>query len=69
MTTLSLAAHVYLMLRLVESWHLWIAVDALAAPLYAWRGLYLSSALYVVLGLLAWRGLRTFQRAARERAA
>ncbi len=68
-TTLSLAAHVYLMLRLVESWHLWIAVDALAAPLYAWRGLYLSSALYVVLGLLAWRGLRTFQRAARERAA
>lgn len=68
-TTLSLAAHLLLMLRFVESWHLWLAVDALSAPLYASRGLYLSGALYVAFGVMAWQGLRTFQRAAREQAA
>lgn len=65
-TTLSLAAHVLLMWRVVESWHLWLAVDAISVPLYASRGLYLTSALYVAFGVMAWQGLRTFQRAARE---
>lgn len=65
-TTLSLAAQVYLMLRYVESWHLWVLVDVISVPLYAWRGLYLSSALYVVFGVMAYQGLRTFERAAQE---
>lgn len=65
-TTLSLAAQVYLMLRYVESWHLWVLVDVISVPLYAWRGLYLSSALYVVFGVMAYQGLRTFERAAEE---
>ncbi|SEH17025.1 nicotinamide mononucleotide transporter [Sphingopyxis sp. YR583] len=58
---LSITAQWLLARRRVESWWLWIAVDLIAVPLFAWRGLYATSAVYVVLlglsidGLLQWR--------------
>lgn len=65
-TVMSLVAHLYLMSRLVESWYLWITVDVIYVPLYTSRHLYLTSILYGVFGLMAWSGLKNFQRIDRE---
>ncbi|MBX3468521.1 MAG: nicotinamide riboside transporter PnuC [Planctomycetes bacterium] len=67
-TVLSLVAHVYLMGRFVQSWYVWIVVDTIYVPLYASRGLYLTSALYVGFWVLALGGLLTFRRLLAERA-
>ena len=68
-TVLSLAAHVYLMGRYVESWYLWLAVDTIAVPLYASREWYLTSGLYAVLWVVALQGLLRFRREAACRSA
>jgi nicotinamide mononucleotide transporter len=58
---LSVAAQVLQSLRRIESWALWIAVDMIAIGLFAWRGLFVTSALYglflllATIGLLEWR--------------
>ncbi len=51
----SVAAQWLLSRRYIENWVLWIAVDAVAVPLFATRGLWLTSAVYIVLlGLSIW---------------
>ncbi len=58
---LSVSAQILQSLRRVESWMLWVTVDALAIGLFAWRGLGITSGLYAlffvlaVVGLLEWR--------------
>ena len=58
---LSVAAQILQSLRRVESWVLWITVDIIAVGLFAWRGLFVTSALYAlflllsVVGLVEWR--------------
>jgi nicotinamide mononucleotide transporter len=58
---LSIAAQSLQSLRRIESWLLWIAVDSVAIGLFAWRGLFVTSALYglflalAVVGLFEWR--------------
>lgn len=60
-TVMSLIAQYYLTRKLLENWHVWIAVDVIYISLYAYKGLYLTSALYVlfmtmcVVGLVGWR--------------
>ena len=66
-TVMSLTAHIYLMWRYVESWWVWIAVDVIYVPLYASRGLELTSFLYAGFLVMSIFGLRRFQREARER--
>ena len=60
----SITAQWLLARRRVESWYLWIAVDLIAIPLFAWRGLYATSAVYVVLLGLSIDGLIQWRRAA-----
>lgn len=68
----SIAAQWLLARRRVESWWLWILVDLIAVPLFAWRGLYATSAVYVLLlgisiaGLIEWRRAAARVEAPRE---
>lgn len=66
---MSLVAHIYLMLRVVENWYVWIAVDVIYIPLYASRGLYLTSGLYVAFLIMSIYGLLNFLRIYREQRA
>ncbi|HEX6218151.1 MAG TPA: nicotinamide riboside transporter PnuC [Sphingomicrobium sp.] len=61
---MSVSAQILQSLRRVESWVLWIAVDALAIGLFAWRGLLVTSALYALFLALAVAGLVQWQRKA-----
>ncbi|MEU9099013.1 nicotinamide riboside transporter PnuC [Streptomyces sp. NPDC048361] len=61
-TALSLAATYGQCKKLVESWWLWIAADVVYIPLYASKGLYLTSLLYVGFLALCLIGLRGWRR-------
>lgn len=69
---LSIIAQFLLMRRKLESWIFWIAVDLIAVPLYAAKGLYLTSAIYflfllnAVWGLINWRRIWRSQPPAAE---
>ena len=63
---LSLIAQILLMLRYTESWYLWITVDVIYVPLYASRGLLVTSGLYAILLIMAVGGLLSFLRLQRE---
>jgi len=61
-TCLSLGAQYLLTRKLLENWHLWITVDVVYIGLYAWRGLYLTSLLYLIYGTMCVIGLRGWRR-------
>lgn len=63
---LSIAAQCLQSLRRVESWMLWIAVDVIAIGLFAWKGLFVTSALYALFFMLAAIGLFEWRRRARS---
>lgn len=65
-TGASIAAQFLLTYRKVENWVLWVAIDTVSIPLFAWRGLWFASALYVVYFVLSAVGLREWIRAARK---
>jgi nicotinamide mononucleotide transporter len=57
----SVIAQVLMMRRRIENWAFWLLVNSVAAPLYASRGLYLTSVLYAgywVNAVIAWRWWR-----------
>lgn len=59
----SVLGQLLMMERRVENWWSWLLVNTIAVPLYASRGLYLTSVLYAafwvnaVVSLLKWRSL------------
>ena len=65
-TAISLGAQWLLNYKRLQNWVLWIVADLIYVPLYAWKGLYLTSLLYgvflvmAVMGWLEWR--RTWRR-------
>jgi len=60
----SMVAQILTDRRLVESWPLWVAIDALSIGLYASQGLVATALLYAVfLGIAAW-GWFSWRRAA-----
>ncbi len=58
----SIFAQFMLMGRRIENWYVWLFVNTIAVPLYAWRGLYLTAGLYFVFWFNAWYGLHTWRR-------
>jgi nicotinamide mononucleotide transporter len=62
---MSLVAQYLLTRKVLESWILWVAVDAIAVGVYASRRLFLTAALYGVLLALAAKGLWTWMDAIR----
>lgn len=61
-TSVSLGAQWLLNRKRIESWHLWIVVDAVYVPLYVSRGLYLTAILYAVFLVMAFIGLAHWQK-------
>ncbi|WP_406271077.1 nicotinamide riboside transporter PnuC [Actinacidiphila glaucinigra] len=66
-TALSLAATYGQCRKKIESWYLWIAADLVYVPLYAYKGLYLTSILYAGFLLLCLAGLRGWRTEAASR--
>lgn len=48
--------------RKIESWVWWIAVDIVAVGVYAWKGLYPTTALYAIFLVLSVAGLVSWRR-------
>lgn len=61
-TVLSLMATYGQCRKRLESWWLWIAADIVYVPLYAYKGLFLTSLLYVGFMVLCAIGLRDWTR-------
>lgn len=61
----SIVAQLLMMRRHVQSWPFWLLVNSIAVPLYASRGLYLTSVLYAVYwinAVVSWRHWRCLRQ-------
>jgi nicotinamide mononucleotide transporter len=61
-SVLSITANQLLARRLLDNWVLWIIADALYVGIFAWKGLYLSAALYALFLGMVIAGLRRWTR-------
>ena len=61
----SVLGQLLMMERRVENWWSWLLVNTIAVPLYASRGLYVTSGLYVAFWINAVVSLMTWRRLAR----
>jgi nicotinamide mononucleotide transporter len=59
----SVAAQILMTRRYIENWHGWIAVNLISLPLYALKGLWITSGLYAVFLVVAIWGLIEWRRA------
>ena len=60
--TFSVVGQFLLMRRKLESWIFWIIVDLVSVPLFAYKGLYITSAVYFVFLLNAFYGFWKWQK-------
>ena len=61
-TAVSVVAQVLLGRKFIENWALWVAVNAISVGLFAYKGLWLTVALYVVFIALSFVGLQAWRR-------
>ena len=61
-TALSIVAMWMLARKYIEQWIVWIVVDAVCIGLYAYKGIYLYSALYLIYTVIAFFGLAKWRR-------
>jgi len=66
LTTVSLVAQWMLTRKILENWVLWIIADIVYVPMYIYKGLPVTAALYVVFLALAVIGLRSWRRSHRQ---
>ncbi|HKN69058.1 MAG TPA: nicotinamide riboside transporter PnuC [Gemmatimonadaceae bacterium] len=62
LTTLSLVAQWMMTRKILENWVLWIVADIVYVPMYVYKGLPVTAALYAVFLALAALGLRSWWR-------
>lgn len=67
LTTLSLVAQWMMTRKILENWVLWIIADIVYVPMYVYKKLPVTAALYLVFLVLAVIGLRAWWRSWRER--
>lgn len=58
----SLVANWLLARRKIENWWIWITVNVIYIALFAFKGLYMSSGLYLILLILAIKGLKDWKK-------
>ena len=63
LTAFSLVAQAWTTRRFIANWILWMTVDGIYAGVFAFKHLYLTSALYAFFILLAWLGWKAWQDA------
>ncbi|HEY7235187.1 MAG TPA: nicotinamide riboside transporter PnuC [Gemmatimonadaceae bacterium] len=66
LTTISLVAQWMMTRKILENWVLWIVADVVYVPMYVYKGLPVTAALYAVFLVLAMVGLRSWWRSYRE---
>ena len=62
LTTTSLVAQWMMTRKILENWVIWIAVDIVYVPMFIYRELYPTAALYTVFLVLAAKGYRDWRR-------
>jgi nicotinamide mononucleotide transporter len=65
-TALSIVALWMMARKYAEQWLVWLLVDAICVPLYAYKGIYFYAGLYAVYTVIAWFGYRKWLRLMRE---
>ena len=69
LTALSLIAQWMMTRKILENWILWIVADVVYVPMYLYKDLVPTAALYTVFLVLAVMGFVQWRRSLRERAA
>jgi nicotinamide mononucleotide transporter len=62
LTTISLVAQWMMTRKILENWALWIVADIAYVPMYIYKGLPVTAALYALFLVLAVIGLRSWRR-------
>lgn len=62
LTTISLVAQWMMTRKMIENWVLWILADVVYVPMYVYKGLPVTAALYLVFLALAVLGLREWRQ-------
>jgi len=65
-TALSLAAQFMMTRKWIENWLVWLTANCLSVGLLIYKGLYVTSALYLVYQVLCVMGLLAWRRALKE---